>query len=855
MKYIKYYPLILFVALIAMMGGVILASDTTNAKYVTTIQVTNNGTGTASNQVTVFSLSTSDMISGSMLAATADDCAMLTGTGGSDIVFMPSTNSTNPWCTWVTNILGSSSQYQYLYSKDVTGGLIRYFPGNGGMTVPDNASLELSNNGSISFTDTWLDTTAGSGKYLFNHKDGTVGGIDCYVSDVVSGNITSSIYTSANISPVESMGGANNKVSVNNANYATTHNAVSGTLGAGIDVGQATGYWIWRGFLVFDTSAIPDNASISSAVLHLRGSNDQSVTNFDITIMTGNTTYPTNPLAVTDYNFAYYSGNGGTFNTSGFNGAGDNAINLSATGLTWISKTATTKLALLSSRDLASTTPTGNEYIQATKANTYLTVNYTYPSVSVSATGVSSAEHDVDVDIESPFFGESIDTSLVFPVADSLRANVSLGQTECNAATFTSIDSYAQNCTVSEAVWSSSGYVFDGINDNVSTGNSTSLANLSPVSYEAWIYPNTLGGGNFGMIAVKRTGTGTDVGTLFSLAPNNAIYFGIAHATNDVFRYAANGSITLGAWHHVLATWDGTALQTGIHIYVDGVECSYGTGQDAVGTRITDSFYPLLIGSTATGTYSFNGTIDEFRVYNKVISPAEDLQNYNATKSKHGTGSIYTYSTLASVPDNSNNWTFVSDNSTMYVNTIQVNKAGVLKGSWAWQYATTFTDLSGNGNTATPTFRTTSSDANVTAQVLTVASTLEPASPALANLTGWNMITGAPSTPSGMFDEGHYAFPLGTQIVETADALGQNRETWLFAYAFMVAVLAAIAVYAVTHKIKIGQRGSLILSAVVAEGVIIYFYIVTTLPGLALIPFGIIAVFLIVWRKSAAPVD
>jgi hypothetical protein len=43
---------------------------------------------------------------------------------------------------------------------------------------------------------------------------------------------------------------------------------------------------------------------------------------------------------------------------------------------------------------------------------------------------------------------------------------------------------------------------------------------------------------------------------------------------------------------------------------------------------------------------------------------------------------------------------------------------GVLRGSWEWQYAATFTDLSGNSNDATPSFRTTTTDADVSVSVI-----------------------------------------------------------------------------------------------------------------------------------------
>jgi hypothetical protein len=120
-------------------------------------------------------------------------------------------------------------------------------------------------------------------------------------------------------------------------------------------------YSIYRSLMYFDTSIIPDGANITSAILSLYVSEDDSETDFNITIQNGQPTYPHLPLIVDDYYYGDYSGNGGNLSTSGI-GTGYKNITLTASGLTWIQKSTTTKLCLRSSRDISATTPTGNEY-------------------------------------------------------------------------------------------------------------------------------------------------------------------------------------------------------------------------------------------------------------------------------------------------------------------------------------------------------------------------------------------------------------------------------------------------------------------------------------------------------------
>jgi hypothetical protein len=151
--------------------------------------------------------------------------------------------------------------------------------------------------------------------------------------------------------------------------YSTVQSASSGTVdssGTYITIGQryislTPGiYYIYRGFVFFNTSALPSNAYLDNATLSLYKKDDYSTTDFDITIQNGQPTYPHNPMQTGDYNKNYYSGNGGSLNTSRFT-SGYNAIPLS--NLNWINKTGVTKLCLRSSRDINAKTPTGAEYV------------------------------------------------------------------------------------------------------------------------------------------------------------------------------------------------------------------------------------------------------------------------------------------------------------------------------------------------------------------------------------------------------------------------------------------------------------------------------------------------------------
>ena len=149
-----------------------------------------------------------------------------------------------------------------------------------------------------------------------------------------------------------------------------------------------TTYNVWRAFLYFNTSAIPDDASISSANVSLRGATDYSTTDFNITIQNGQPTYPHDPMVKADYDKSFYgTTDGGSYNTSGYSTNYMN-IPMNSTGISWINTSGWTKLCLRSNRDISGTTPTGYEYVIfwscectfGASYRPYLRVVYTLPA-------------------------------------------------------------------------------------------------------------------------------------------------------------------------------------------------------------------------------------------------------------------------------------------------------------------------------------------------------------------------------------------------------------------------------------------------------------------------------------------
>jgi|GEM_PF-1259719 len=194
---------------------------------------------------------------------------------------------------------------------------------------------------------------------------------------------------------------------------------------------------------------------------------------------------------------------------------------------------------------------------------------------------------------------------------------------------------------------SGKGIAFDGVNDYVDAGNSSSLLTLTyPLTLEAWVNPNTL----------------SQNGIILNLDvydENSELAFGIYNSKILVgrvtYRYglaSVSPYLSAGKWQH----WTVVFLNpTNITFYLDGVA--------QLLTDVTDYYSvdssKVLIGSRGGSTNRpFNGTIDEVAIFNRSLSAAEVLSRYNSGRAHHAEwdadgkwGSAFSFSSASTVVD------------------------------------------------------------------------------------------------------------------------------------------------------------------------------------------------------------
>jgi len=239
---------------------------------------------------------------------------------------------------------------------------------------------------------------------------------------------------------------------------------------------------------------------------------------------------------------------------------------------------------------------------------------------------------------------------------DSLALDVDFGNTTSYPRTGTTVYDRSGNgrngTAVNGPVWgfTNSGiYDFDGTDDYISFGSSTlQYVYTDPFSLEIWVNPDTLSG-------FKHL-----IGVTYAS-------YRLAHSSGTIsFRLDANtintggGTLTVGEWTHVVATWDPTT-QTA-KVYKNGSQITSATNTNCDWTHTGTDF---RIASSPGENYYFDGKVSNAKVYSKTLSPSEVLENYKSTRSRFGTDGIVT-SNLSLHLDAGNVNSFDNSGNTIY---------------------------------------------------------------------------------------------------------------------------------------------------------------------------------------------
>ncbi len=333
--------------------------------------------------------------------------------GGTSIKYMLSTTKA---FAVIPSLPASGKQTANLYTGYAP--LQTNFPiivGPGGyITTTDAPALEPGDTFQIDVSG-YVDTSAGENKYILYKEDA----INICIDNATDGTINSTYQDTINDSYYAS---ASSGYITNSTQWSDDWAGANGTdkntndIIVGSDMSVANSYKWHRGYVIFDTSLIPDDKDILSATLYLYGEQDASTTDFSVVIQSGQPTYPHDPLVLGDYDKSNYSGDGGSLNTSSFTTSGYNSISLNETGIAWINKTGTTKFCLRGSQDIAHTPAAGQaQYVRfysqeyaGTSRDPYLVITYKN-EYTVEAIDIDSGEHVIRISADATDFKLFVD--------------------------------------------------------------------------------------------------------------------------------------------------------------------------------------------------------------------------------------------------------------------------------------------------------------------------------------------------------------------------------------------------------------------------------------------------------------
>ena len=174
--------------------------------------------------------------------------------------------------------------------------------------------------------------------------------------------------------------------------------------------------------------------------------------------------------------------------------------------------------------------------------------------------------------------------------------------------------------------------VFDNVNDYVTLGTPPSLAGLQvPLTINVWAKPNTITGLKT-LYGIYGNVFGGNLTSLLRIDTGVVRYY--TSNTSGAFQFFGTLTVTANIWYFFSVTVSGSISSPNITITVNNQSESgtltplYPTPNTAVDIRIG--------GNQSLSDEVWSGNISNVRIYNRALSAAEVLQNYNATKYRFG---------------------------------------------------------------------------------------------------------------------------------------------------------------------------------------------------------------------------
>lgn len=174
--------------------------------------------------------------------------------------------------------------------------------------------------------------------------------------------------------------------------------------------------------------------------------------------------------------------------------------------------------------------------------------------------------------------------------------------------------------------------VFDGVNDYVDLGNTFSFERTDSFTLSAWINVSNLN--TYRSIINRMSSNGR--GWYLAVDSIGASFILRNTAGNRIYVTTGQGTIIPNTWQQVTLTYNGNSNASGVNFYINSVLANKIVQENTLNattianTNTIIGFRPTFNDAIWVGLMSINS------IYNRVLTPTEIQQNYNATKSRYG---------------------------------------------------------------------------------------------------------------------------------------------------------------------------------------------------------------------------
>lgn len=180
---------------------------------------------------------------------------------------------------------------------------------------------------------------------------------------------------------------------------------------------------------------------------------------------------------------------------------------------------------------------------------------------------------------------------------------------------------------------------FNGTTSQIDLGSDSTVDDIfaGGGTISAWINPDGSGENGYGRILDKASGTfsggGNADGWAFQVADvtggNGFLLFEHGFSGGKGEWRTPTGSITQGAWQHVVLTYDSDSASANPNVYINGVLQTLTENKTPSGSARSDAALNLTLGNHSTATSrTFDGLIDEVRIAQTEISADQIAAEY-----------------------------------------------------------------------------------------------------------------------------------------------------------------------------------------------------------------------------------